>query len=442
MKSRIGANIFNEEDISSSDSLDGLTQQYMRWFSQLAADIWNEGSSVGTLPTHFTYSTTGAQTKTDSIMDLINDLETAVAPIPALQAAVAALSGVTADLTYIETIIGNITGMPAHGSDWDDTPNYPGWGNFTLYDAAGRIQTHIDDTGNVHDLLWDDATLVNGAGDTIQDELDLIYGPAGYLIAIKNILWPTDPNIANLSSLITNFTGTTYLGIYTNYHDAIVELDTVIDDIQDQIDAINAIVGPLVTEVDDHEIRIDVLEADALKIRMYSLAPQEVVDGFRVSFTWAERVLYEELPLLGGGYDWPYGSTIDVELEYTPVHAPGNYFTESLIFVTDVYDLGRLPLYPGEYVVIDQVHFNTYAVGEVGHLYVIPDFTVHVPGYISYYTPGLYDLQYYTIEVFVNGVLQAPFRDWGPGSSPDVNSIIFDTAPIVGSTIAFHGTKS
>lgn len=106
IKSRIGINIFDEAQASSNSSLDGLTQLEMRYLRQLAADVFNEGKSIGDPPAYI-FGTTGAQTQVPSIVDRLVEVEADIVTLLAETYPQTRVHNTSADGTVDDTYAGS-----------------------------------------------------------------------------------------------------------------------------------------------------------------------------------------------------------------------------------------------------------------------------------------------------------------------------------------------
>ena len=173
MKARIGMNIFDEDETSSSDSLDGLTQMFQQYFLQLSADIFNESPNSGIgEPSHYAW-TGSAQTYTKSIMDLINEVSTADIPearVTGLVADLAALGAADTALTTALTLVRtNLIGSSVTLTDglvgWTPGLNYIVAAD-SLKEACEALDTAVAAVTS-EEILFTDTVTTNDAAETL-----------------------------------------------------------------------------------------------------------------------------------------------------------------------------------------------------------------------------------------------------------------------------------
>lgn len=388
-KQRIGLNIFDEEEASSGDSLDGLIVSALKRLNQLAADIWNDDGEIGDQPGYL-FGSTGTQTKGNgtTIVDLISNLQAQITDllddmIPQIRVlSTDGLSTLVSDLTTIRANIStntsNISALV--GSLGFTSPSVIGWN-------PGRH--HFTDLENMRpavEALDEDLD----TAETAFDDLITILG----FVSETNIGW-----VAPINFLASDDLRTAIQSLDIVLDGALGDigvLQTDVGTLQGEMVAAQADILALETDVFDLEAEVTIIDSTVdtlVATSNYIIAnclPYQELDGIRSTFSFARPVLHEEIPLIGGGYPFVQGVMTIFELERSPlgydttgIQQWPHRFTNTNLFTTDTYP--NFPVNDGEYIVIDE-ELGSISGYSVGNVIVVPGETTSSPGTISYYT--------------------------------------------------------
>lgn len=418
-KERIGDNIFDTTLTSLSGSLDYNVALLLDRVNQLAADVWNAGGDVGDSNT-YTWSGGSVQTKAagDTIVDRLDQIEVDIvglvtAPVSQTQVANTGYdSSINDSYTGSPTnLIGDLNRLRNRVKTLAGTASWTTDATDPVTASAGSLSTHINylgsgtaDADNPHGLDVADLDDTTGVFTDIDTSFSIIDNALSSLAAAVGLAW--DPS-SLLFSLYTF--GGVYLSGAMTVIAALEALDTALDgvaddvasgavaitDLQNDVSSLQSAGATLTATSANHESRLDELEAE-VSDRLVNCTTVEAPNGVRTQFTVAYQAA-EAIPL-PDEYGFPANALASFEVGVQILDRRPPSFTHEDI-TTEI--TGRLPAYPGEFLVIYDATVAAAISGtSVGEVYFFTSATtITDAGYFIFTTPLLTNFELNSAEV-------------------------------------------